>query len=432
MTLPAALVIDERGPDVTRISHALRAAGLGLMWTETLDDGLELTKEVDPVLAIVREGIDGLDDPSRLPSFIRSNGLSTKIVVVTDRPDFEKASDWIVDGVFAVLSSPISVARASRLTVRILEGRRDSETVGASQSGVSEELIVYRALAGRLETSELLTALRRTAKKLTGAKKVEAWGGLLPHDPAVVSPRGGDDLIELSYELSRKGRTLGGLKLSFPGPTPPAGLKGETLDALVGLGSTFLAQSMKYEETVLMAAKDPLTGLSNRRGFLDALDREFRRAKRHDSGLSLLALDLDRFKAINDTYGHQMGDEILKWLAQVIGSVVRAGDMPARVGGEEFSIILPHTDEGQAKALAERLRDALAVSSMPGLPDQLRPTVSQGVADLEHFLIESPQDLIYWSDQAMYLAKREGRDAIRTLSDLPVKPDIQDVQHVFQ
>jgi diguanylate cyclase (GGDEF)-like protein len=294
---------------------------------------------------------------------------------------------------------------------------------------------VYKRLAGHMEAAPTLQALCETAKDLAGGigaeAAVEIEGGRTL--TAFCGAIGGRLEASLSLPLAWMGRDLGHLRIFFEGPMEAAAVDQALAGDLVEAGSMFLGQAVRFDEAVKMASRDPLTGLCNRRIFIETLDREFKQAKRHNSPLSLLALDLDHFKNVNDTYGHQTGDEILKWLASALSRVVRSGDLPARVGGEEFAVILPRTNLEQAAALAQRLQDVLLETPLPtSVPDLMRPTISQGLASLEHFLVNSTQDLIYWSDQAMYLAKREGRNTFRVVSDLPGKTNFQDVHHVFQ
>jgi diguanylate cyclase (GGDEF)-like protein len=298
------------------------------------------------------------------------------------------------------------------------------------------DLFIYKNLAGHTEIKPLLETICDSAMSLTGAGRAEAWTGADLDKSNQFAVNQGD--LELMGESERRldfnwlGRHLASLKLVFADRSA-AEVDKEALDELVFAGSLFLSYAVKLDEALMQASKDPLTGLSNRRVFLETLNREFYQAKRHNSDLTLLTFDLDRFKNINDTYGHQTGDEILKWLSGVISSVVRTGDLPARTGGEEFAVILPRTGLEQAEALARRLKEALAESPLPPCcPEHDRPTISQGLAGVGHFLINSPQDLIYWSDQAMYLAKREGRDDIRRVTDLSANNQYQDVQYVFQ
>lgn len=435
MTVHKVLVIDQYGPDFTLISRALRPFGCGLMWTETLDDGIDLIKAAKPILIIVGDNLPGLADPADLLDIIEAEGISAQIIVKTSQPDFERAMDWVSEGIFAALASPVDIERLRTMTGRVISNHALFERVSAVAQVSRQGGDIYKRLSGHLDTSSLLHALCDTVRKATGAAFVEASADIESGHQltSIAGPSGGRLDLSLSLALNWMGRDLGRLRLDFDNPHAAANVDKALIEELVQAGSMFLGQTVRYEEAVKMASRDPLTGLCNRRIFLETIEREFKQARRHNSPLSLLTLDLDHFKLVNDTYGHQIGDEVLKWLSTAISKLVRSGDLPARIGGEEFAIILPRTNLEQAAILAQRLKESLLEAPLPAdLPDLARPTISQGLSSLEHFLVNSTQDLIYWSDQAMYLAKREGRDAVRIISDLPGKTNYQDVQHVFQ
>ncbi len=156
-----------------------------------------------------------------------------------------------------------------------------------------------------------------------------------------------------------------------------------------------------------LAAIDPLTGLANHRTFHERLDTEVERARRHGRGLSLVLMDLDHFKRVNDLHGHQMGDRVLEHAARIFEQETRTGELVARVGGEEFAMILPEADEHEAYRAAERVRRAIAASSFPGIGAM---TMSAGVCDLTH---GSDADTLYrLADGALYWAKHRGRDRV--------------------
>ena len=162
------------------------------------------------------------------------------------------------------------------------------------------------------------------------------------------------------------------------------------------------------ERATLLMHSDSLTGLGNRRYFESRLDEAISYAARHRHPLSLAMADLDHFKRINDTYGHEGGDRALQAFADVLLRLTRREDVVARFGGEEFLVLLPETGGDRAAAFAERVR--IATSELEVLGDDHRITVSIGVAELEGG--ESGESMIKRADEALYEAKAEGRDRV--------------------
>ncbi len=167
----------------------------------------------------------------------------------------------------------------------------------------------------------------------------------------------------------------------------------------------------KQKELECMAATDALTGLCNRRAFMEHAHQELSRAARHQTPLSLLLLDADKFKTINDTYGHDVGDRVLQRLAEVGRHSLRAEDLFARFGGEEFVAILPGAGEEDALTIAERLRQDMEDVVVPLANGEVRFTVSIGVAS--HCPeCNTVEQLIKAADLALYVAKRDGRNRV--------------------
>lgn len=163
-----------------------------------------------------------------------------------------------------------------------------------------------------------------------------------------------------------------------------------------------------------LSETDALTGLSNARGLFDRLDRELARSRRYREPLALLLVDLDGLKSINDRYGHGAGDEALRRLATVIRSQLRATDIGARWGGDEFAVVAPRTSKIAALALAERIR-----SLIPQQGGEWPLSVSVGVASTDPVtdgLFLAPASLMRVADVAMYEAKRGGRNRIAAAS----------------
>jgi two-component system, cell cycle response regulator len=168
-----------------------------------------------------------------------------------------------------------------------------------------------------------------------------------------------------------------------------------------------------HENLLSSALRDGLTKLFNKRYLMDRLDSELKFALRHETSLSLLLLDIDHFKKVNDTHGHLAGDAVLANLAQVLGRAVRNEDVVARFGGEEFAIILRAIGIEPAMHMAERLRKLVEQTSAPSGSGPLKATVSIGVAGLPSTVVKTPDELVEAADRALYAAKREGRNCVR-------------------
>jgi diguanylate cyclase (GGDEF)-like protein len=168
-----------------------------------------------------------------------------------------------------------------------------------------------------------------------------------------------------------------------------------------------------HETVQRQAVTDELTGLYNHRRFQEAMDAEAERAKRFGQDMGLVMLDIDNFKQVNDTYGHQQGDVVLAEVARIVRESSREIDAPARYGGEELAVVLPGTDLDGAYNLAERMRHGIEELSFP-LADgrgELRVTASLGVASMPHSATD-PRELLARADAALYEAKRSGKNKV--------------------
>src|SRR4051812_41437913 len=168
-----------------------------------------------------------------------------------------------------------------------------------------------------------------------------------------------------------------------------------------------------HETVQRQAVTDELTGLYNHRRFQEAMEDESERARRFGQDMGLVMLDIDDFKSVNDTYGHQQGDQVLREVARILRESSREIDAPARYGGEELAVVLPGTDLEGAYNLAERVRSGIESLALP-LPDgrgTLRVTASLGVASLVHGVGE-PRELLARADAALYEAKRSGKNKV--------------------
>ena len=187
----------------------------------------------------------------------------------------------------------------------------------------------------------------------------------------------------------------------------------EFVEALANQASIAVDNAQLYE----LATKDGLTKLYIHRHFYNLLDSEIKRVQRYHHVLSLVMMDIDNFKHVNDTYGHLVGDMVLKEIAATIQKTVRHVDIPARYGGEEFTIILPETPAINGVTIAERLRKR--ISEIEVRVDEntvVRPTVSIGLAEYPN-AADDINDLIDWADKALYISKENGKNCIHLYFD---------------
>ena len=201
-----------------------------------------------------------------------------------------------------------------------------------------------------------------------------------------------------------------------------AGLQGEVVLAdgdRITVGESilkFIAQdsveARYHEEIYQLAVNDPLTDLYNRRHFCEMVDKEIGRALRHGRPLALCIIDVDLFKPVNDRYGHISGDEVLRRIGALVRVHARGEDVAARIGGEEFALLLPECDLDDAGALAERLRAAVAAEVFAPGGEPQRITISIGIAGLAAGR-DSRGPLMGAADKALYRAKSEGRNCVR-------------------
>jgi two-component system, cell cycle response regulator len=164
-----------------------------------------------------------------------------------------------------------------------------------------------------------------------------------------------------------------------------------------------------------VSSRDTLTGLYNRWFVMEKIDTELNRSIRHGSPMSLLLLDVDHFKRINDTWGHSAGDQVLQGIGKLLRECCRVYDVPGRYGGEEFCIVLPETKTGNTTAVAERIRHRLESTELPCGETSIAVTASIGIAGMDEphdGSSLSPAGLIDRADRALYTAKNRGRNRV--------------------
>ena len=204
---------------------------------------------------------------------------------------------------------------------------------------------------------------------------------------------------------------VGILALTRPDDDPLTDVEIRFLSAIAATLSLTIRHTALVDELRESSTHDELTGLANRRLLGARLKREIDRAKRFETDLAVLMLDIDHFKQLNDRFGHPKGDAVLKDVARVLEEGVRSVDTVARAGGEEFVVVLPRTDAEAAERVADKLRSRIAAHEMAGLEGQAKVTISLGVAVLMPG--ETGESLLERADRALYDAKEAGRDRVR-------------------
>lgn len=239
--------------------------------------------------------------------------------------------------------------------------------------------------------------------EMDGFEACKRFTEMVPSLPVLfVSARGDVDDKIIAFESG--GRDY------IPKPFSPAELVARVKATLREKSLKDAAQK-KAETFEILAITDPLTGIANRRYFDERLKEELGRSRRYNSDLSCAMVDIDNFKAVNDTYGHAVGDRVIVEVVNAIRQSIRAVDMPARYGGEEFVILLPQTDLSEATLLGERIRRSVEEIRLgPGMPNI---SVSIGVA------MGSEKDLVENADKGLYQAKRAGKNRVIAVTPGP-------------
>jgi two-component system cell cycle response regulator len=276
-------------------------------------------------------------------------------------------------------AAALLVVSNGRVEVAGSNGIRDAEQLGSAEA--------------------VLTALRTAqATVLNLPAEVVITGSLVDFIPQEVQ------VLPVRFGVV----TVGVLVVAYAAPSSPEA--GAVLNATLPGLAVALNNALNHEDLQRVAALDPLTGVYNRRFGLQRLTEEFGRSVRSGDPLGLMMLDLDHFKAVNDTYGHLVGDRVLQTVVRSARQVLREGDVLMRYGGEEFIIVLPGAGRDDLVQMAERVRRAVAEAEVIEAGQHIPVTVSIGGCGLPDENATNPQDLISVADAAMYTAKESGRD----------------------
>ncbi|MCX7791774.1 MAG: diguanylate cyclase [Chloroflexaceae bacterium] len=295
----------------------------------------------------------------------------------------------------------------------------DTCVIGLLDTERQEIEYVYRADAVRCWPPERLPLNRglpgfivRTgvSLRITGCEpEMQAWFGAEPFG-AGAQPTGS----LLAVALYVGGQSIGALSVQAEASDAYTSADLDVLETLAATAAIAIQNARLFNQVQELATLDALTGVANRRHFLELAQREVERAERYHRPLSLLVVDVDHFKHINDTYGHLTGDQVLRSIAARLRDNLRENDLIGRFGGEEFLVLLPETEEEQALQAAERLRGA--IGAWPVITDEGEVGVSVSIGVASHGCTGQPlsvQQLLKFADDALYVAKRRGRNQIQ-------------------
>jgi two-component system cell cycle response regulator len=228
--------------------------------------------------------------------------------------------------------------------------------------------------------------------------------------------------------IAPTGEAIGALTVAARDEGVFASPNREMLELIAGQVAVKLDLASAHEQIRELATTDGLTGLNNHRTFQQAFDTMLSRADRRGDPLCIILTDIDKFKPLNDNYGHPFGDEVLKGVAAVMRNAVRKVDLAARYGGEEFAIILEGSDREGGRVLAERIRAEVATLIFRHeTKGEVRTSLSLGVAAFPDDGREK-EALISHADLALYYAKAEGRNQVKAFADLPPGAEMPEKQ----
>jgi diguanylate cyclase (GGDEF)-like protein len=460
MTQKEKILLAETEPQMlAKLSEMLRQQGYAV---RAVADGLEAQKALEEEkfhLALLDLGLPGLSGLELL-SRIKSDSPYTEVILFTGKADLDSALQALRLGAYDyLLKSEMRLKNLASVVARALERRRLVQS--------NQELLLHlRRAQGELaqQHSQDLSRLQRLGESLAVPLTWEQlfhglvsmiWDSLdlqvlgmkfqgprkeltleaYRHRPGlreevlasfkVWLTRGLNLLAESGQEtpenpglekpfpeiLWAKIHTAESLALVAGGRQTPFTLEESKLFGVIVLkGKAALKNLELFEEVKSLAVRDGLTGLYNYRHFWEILAHEVEQSRRYLTPLSLLFLDLDNFKVVNDTLGHAQGDVVLKTLAGYLREGLRQADVICRYGGEEFVVLLPKTPVEQAMKLAERLRRKIAEIVIPLPEHDLQFTVSIGVAGLLPGM--AGQGLVEAADAAMYRAKQAGKNQV--------------------
>jgi|GEM_PF-2335002 len=416
---PVAFSIDDEAGILSAMRRILRGTPLALRCFGSPAEALEALGSEKPAVVVSDYRMPGMTGIELLEKF-KARSPNTTRILLTGFVDLESSLDAINRGsVYRIVRKPWE---DEELRTAILAGAAESVTIRASSA-------LRRFLGGLIGASTEEEALESIARFLDG----DSGLGLPPPSrlPEAEPAEGGGGEGALRLSVPAPGPSGSVLAVSIPRPEveafEAAGLGRILADivesALGGLRIALEAIGAR-SNLVELSEHDPLSGLLNRRAMTPRIESECARRGRYGRTLAVVLFDVDRFKLINDRYGHAKGDAVISGIGKAIAASCRTVDIAARIGGDEFLIGMPETDEEGARVLARRLGEKVAVLGEElGLEDKL--TLSIGLAVAPPDAVSCIDDILQQADASMYKVKRAGRDGIGTHATEAPRPEAE-------
>ncbi len=461
------MVVDDDNINRNRLDKLLSSYGYKVWQAPNGEKAIKMLSEVNPdavLLDLVMPGLGGLEVCRILRNM--DNIMGVPIVIISSKGDKNTIAGALNCGADDFIVKPIDELELIARLNSQLRARRMFLELEEDRKNLAITLEISRTLSATLETEEILDTIVNKVAKITNASRASIvlidkgknLGYVLAsHDnpnvrnlmidlkkypeikvvvdtkePVVIDDISNNPLMKEVKEMVKDFKevsvlvvpivcdeeVLGTIFLRTRRSTRNFSQK-EVYFCQVVANASFNALKNAHlyrtiqeekEHLEILAVTDQLTNSYNHSYFFMRLDEEYQRAKRYGVPMSCIMIDVDDFKLINDTYGHIVGDSVLKELSSGIQKAIRKNDLFARYGGEEFAIILPHTGNKGAFKEAERIRKVVLELEFSKLPAGKKITISLGVASYPHDAIKTYNDLIAYADKGLYRAKAEGKN----------------------
>jgi len=421
----AILLVEGSAMDALIVKHALRKH-FSVQHARTVHEAQELL-ERNTFAGVVLDYSPPETHGLVLQQWIVHQGLEVPVIVISDKGDERVATEAFKQGAYDyIVKSEESLSSLGAVVHQVLQRHELEQRAQILQQIVenaSEAIITMK------EDGQILTANR--AVEMTFLYPPEEVIGqpftlLFPEDKADQQAR---RMLETgaaghSWQGELPARRKDGT--AFPAQISCSVLRDRSgrTRCLIGIVRDFTERRQFLDQLKHLSVTDNLTGLYNHRFFHERLRYEFARARRYREQLGCIMIDVDFFKAVNDTYGHLLGDEVLKSLAGIVSRATRSVDLVARYGGEEFAILLPSTDREGTARCAEHIWESVGTTEIGTRQGALRLTVCAGAAALSDDM-KDEEELCRRADCALLIAKRRGRNSVCVWDSAILGPDVR-------